>query len=560
MRRGFNMVEVLIALVLVGIISISMVSFVNDHHQRYRLAVAKADLTRIAESIQLAEERSRQRVTQLSEPAGGVTSMLAPYLLEIPAADPWGNRFSIDPVGKRRFLPGVVGDPYAVDVGLGRLISAGPDGEINTPIGQDPPDQENDIVVDFRRKPWITYSAGKQIGLATADGATRQAIPPVVAPAVAPNYVNIAISPDASWYAAIRNASELVVGPIDETSTAVKSVIPRPGGKQPELAALDVNADTFPLFYPNGNSLLFISNKDLYRYDIRLDRVVPLTTNGFFGAEDSASGQRTMWANARGSVYSFNAGAGGQYTLCISTDGKLAFSHPSDTATGIYLVSASGNDVKLVKQSIINNGLLPVSWISTDTLVYMTNPSVGVDKFFFKIRMDGRDTGIALHPKAIPTGISLPVPSPDGSLISFFSTDSQGALLRTDGSGFVKQTADKLFDPFSYAAGINSLVVPAWSRDSQTVFFVGRDGTLVRLKVSSPTTVSTIAENETGSSGLQPQALELNTDETLCGVVSSNPAGLFIVPLLGPPGARTEIRTPPLVPGEMPAVRWMDRQ
>ena len=97
---------------------------------------------------------------------------------------------------------------------------AGPDGEINTPIGQDPPDHENDIVVDFRRKPWITYSAGNQLGLATADGATRQAIPPVVAPAVAPNYVNIVVSPDASWYAAIRNNSELVVGPIDETSNS----------------------------------------------------------------------------------------------------------------------------------------------------------------------------------------------------------------------------------------------------------------------------------------------------------------------------------------------------
>ena len=556
------MVEVLIALVLVGIISITMVSFVNDHHQRYRLAVAKADLTRIAESIQLAEERTGKRVTTLSEPSGGITSMLAPYLLEIPATDPWGNRFALD-ASKKRYIPGVVGDPYAVDVGLGRLISAGPDGEINTPIGQDPPDTENDLVVDFRRKPWITYAAGKQLAIATADGATRQAIPAVVAPAVAPNYANIAISPDASWYAAIKDNNALVVGPVDETSTAVKAVIPRPTGKQPELAALDVNGDTFPIFYPNGSSLLFISKKDLYRYDIGLDRVVPLTTDGFFGAADAASGSRTMWSNLRGSTYTFNAGSGGTYTITISTDGKIAFSHPGETGSGLYLVSASGNDAKMVKASVVSNGLLPVAWISTDTLIYMTNPSVGTDKYFYKIRMDGRDVGIALHSKPIPTGISLPVASPDGNLISFFSTDSQGALLRTDGSGFVKQTSDGLFDPFSYAAGFNSNVVPVWSRDSSTVYFVGRDGTLVRLPVptkDSPSqTVSTIA-NATGSAGLQPQAVELNTDETLCGLVSSNPAGLYIVPLLGPPGARTEIRTPPLAPGEVPCVRWMDHQ
>lgn len=555
------MVEVLIALVLVGIISISMVSFVNDHHQRYRLAVARADLSRIAESIQLAEERSRKRVTMLSEPSGGITSMLAPYLLEVPSADPWGNRFIKDPTPKsRRYIPDPGGDPYAVDVGLGRLISAGPDGEINTPIGQDPPDNENDLVVDFRRRPWITYTAGNKIGLATADGATQESIPTTTTP---PNHANLAISPDGSWYAAIKDGASLVVGPIDETSRALKRVVPRPAGKQPELT-LEVNLDTFPIFYPNGSSLLFISKKDLYRYDIGLDRVVPLTTGGFFGTADAASGSRTMWSNVRGSTYSFNAGSGGTYVITISTDGKLAFSHPGESASGIYLVSASGQDVKMVKASVISNGLLPVAWISTDTLIYMTNPSTGTDKYFYKIRMDGRDEGIALHGKAIPTGISLPVPSQDGTLISFFSSDSQGALLRTDGSGFVKQTSDNLFDPFSYAAGVNTAVVPVWSRDSKTLYFVGRDGAVVRLRVPLvppfSMVVETMPDNPAGCSGLQPQTLELNIDETLFALVSSSPPGLYIVPLLGPDGARTEMRTGTLMPGEAPVVRWLDRQ
>ena len=55
---------------------------------------------------------------------------------------------------------------------------------------------------------------------------------------------------------------------------------------------------------PDG-SLLFISGKDLFRYDIALDRVIPLTTASFFGAADTASGSRFMTSWARGSAHKY---------------------------------------------------------------------------------------------------------------------------------------------------------------------------------------------------------------------------------------------------------------
>lgn len=566
-RAGFNMVEVLVALVLVGIVTITMVSFVNDHHQRYRVAVARSDLTRLAEAMQLAEQRSGKRIERLSEPSGGITSGLAPYILDLPATDPWGNRFEQEEANKRRFALSLDrGDPYAVDVGMGRIICAGPDGEISTPVGQDPPDHDNDMVVDFRRRPWIVFSVAGALTLATADGATKAPVPPVTAGTPRPTLVNVALSPEGSWFAAIKDGSTLVVGPVDETSGALRTVIPRPtdptkGRVQPEITVA-VSGDTFPLFYPSGGSILFVAGRDLYRYDIGMDLVLPLTTGGSFGGADQASATRSMSATPRGSFYSF--GASGTYAMAISVDGKLAFNRPGDTASGIYLVSASGGDAKMLKEAKVANGLLPVSWIGPDNLLYMTNPSTGSEKFFYKIRMDGRDEGIALHGKAISTGISAPTPSTDGTALVFFSTDTEGAVVRTDGSGFLEENPDHVFRPFSYSSGINTSIAPLWTRDSKLVYFAARDGSILQLNTKKGTTGYYVCEplraNPQGGSGLKPLTVELNADETLFALVSSSPPGMFVVPLLGPNGARTELKTPAPSAGETPALRWMDRQ
>lgn len=566
-RAGFNMVEVLVALVLVGIVTITMVSFMNDHHQRYRVAVARSDLTRLAEAMQLAEQRSGKRIETLSEPSGGITSGLAPYILDLPATDPWGNRFKQDQDNKKRFVLSLdSGDPYAVDMGMGRIISAGPDGEISTPVGQDPPDNDNDMVVDFRRRPWIVFAVAGALTLATADGATKAPVPPVAAGAQRPTLANVALSPEGSWFAAIKDGNTLVVRPVDETSGSLRNVIPRAtdpakGRVQNEITVA-VSGDTFPLFYPNGRSLLFVAGRDLYRYDIGMDLVVPLTTGGAFGGTDQQSATRTMSATPRGCFYTFAAG-GGTYAIAISVDGKLAFNRPGDTASGIYLVSASGGDAKLLKAATVPNGLLPVSWIGPDNLIFMTNPTTGSEKFFYKIRMDGRDEGIALHGKAIPTGISAPTPSTDGTALVFFSSDTEGAVLRTDGSGFIEETSDHLFRPFSYSSGINTSIEPLWTRDSKVVYFAARDGSILQLNTRKGTNyyvVEPLKLNPQGGSGLKPLAMELNNDETLFAIVSSTPPGMFVVPLLGPPGARTELKTPAPSAGETPAVRWLDHQ
>ncbi|MBI4859768.1 MAG: prepilin-type N-terminal cleavage/methylation domain-containing protein, partial [Candidatus Riflebacteria bacterium] len=550
-RLGFNMVEVLVALVIVSIIVTTMVSFINDYHQRYRVAKARADLVRIAEAVQIAEEKSGDRIRRLSEPSGAVTSILAPFLMDLSLTDPWGNRFSEDPVSKT-FVKSATGDPYVVDIGLGRLLSAGPDGIVNTKLGQDPPDTENDLLVDYRRRPWVAYTVQGRISMSTADGANR-------CPVTSEPLTNIALAPNGSLFAAIKGGNTLMVGSIDESNAAMRQVVPRPGFTG------SVSGDTFSLFYPNSGSILFISGNDLHRYDYGLDRILPLTTGGFFGGSDSSSGDRFQYGNGKVAIYSFQDSNQVAHSLAISPDGKLAFSKGGDAGGGIYVVSASGGDLKMLKRATINNEFLPVTWLGTDSLIYMTNPATASDKFFSRMNQDGSQD-IKLHRAAVTGGISLPTPSADGAYIAFFMSENEGAVLRTDGAGFLEEFPDNnMVKPFSYGPGINSTVAPLWTRDSRLMYFVARDGTLLQLGVDKIKTGAnfnspqTLVGNPSGSSGLTPVSMDLNNDETLFGVVSMRPPGLYIIPVLGPDGARTVAHQTALSVGEVPPVQWLDK-
>lgn len=559
-RLGLNMVEVLVALVIVGIITTTMFAFVNDYHQRYRLIAARADLNRIAEAIQLAEQRTGQRVLSLSSPRGGISTLLAPHLMDLRDADPWGNRFIRDSV-KKTFVASATGDPYVIDVGLGRILSAGPDGILNTKVGQDPPDTENDILIDYKRRPWVAYSIQGRIYLATADGAAKKSVKADV-------YANVAISPDGNYFAGVKSGNSLVVGTVDEANAALKVVVPRSGFTG------TVNQDTFPVFYPNSGSILFLSNLDLYRYDVALDLIVPLTLNKTFGGSDSSGNVRSILGNGRATVYSFTDSSQTAYALTISLDGKVAFSKPGTGSGGLFLVSAAGGDMKMIKKSDVSNKYLPVTWIGTDTLIYVTNPAVDSQRFFYRMNQDGGQD-IVLHRKAITAGISLPTPSGDSAFILFFTSDSTGAVLRTDGSGFLsnnKQTnyrsneLDDGYTMFSWSQGLNTSIGPAWTKDSKLVHFLAKDGAILQLSLD-PTHATrrffqpqSLENNATGGDGLRPAVFELNNDETLFAVVSSAPAGLFIVPVLGPDGARTHAHALALAAGEVPIVRWLDRQ
>jgi len=544
------MVEVLIALLIVGIVTITMVSFINDPDQRYRVPMARGDLARIAQAIQLAEQQRQQRVTHLSEPSGAVTSMLAPYLMDLPRQDPWGNRFAATDSTGRTFISSASGDPYVVDIGMGRIICAGPDGVINTQIGQGPADNENDIVYEYRRQPFVSCTMKNLIHLLSADGASNQMV--TTSP-----ILNLTFSAAGNYFAGVQN-NTLVVGSMDDTNAALQLV----GAAQGFSGSVSV--DTFPVFYPNGGSVLFISGNDLQRYDIGTRTVTHLTTGGFLGAGDSQSGSRLRYSNGKISIYNFLDSNQIVHSLTISPDGKLAFSAASEGTSGIYLVSASGGDLKMVKQSPTPNQYVPVTWLGTDVLVYMTNPVSATPKYFFRMNQDGSQD-LALHQKAIQSGISLPLPSNDGALISLFTSETEGAVLNTDGSGFVEElgNGDHTFRPFAFSAGINTNVTPIWSKNSQILYFVANDGSLLQLGVNKNKSgyyvAQTLLYNGTGARGLKPVAIDLNADESLFAVVSSSPGGVFMIPTLGPDGARTQILGGTVQTGESSLARWLDR-
>jgi hypothetical protein len=98
------------------------------------------------------------------------------------------------------------------------------------------------------------------------------------------------------------------------------------------------------------------------------------------------------------------------------------------------------------------------------------------------------------------------------------------------------------------------------------MYFVARDGTILQMavdRISAGTKFyvpQALEANASGGTGLRPAGIDLNADETLFGVVSEVPPGLYIIPVLGPDGARTTAQTGPLAAGETPPIRWLDRQ
>ena len=154
------MIEILIALLIVGIITVTLMSFINDYTERYRITVAQTDLNRIAQAIQLSERSFEERVRTISEPGGSISTQLAAFLVEVPTEDPWGHRFKKDGL---EILVVDRGDPegqaYVVDEGVGRIMCAGPDAKFSTRLGQDPPDLNRDLIVNYRLQPWIAYSS-----------------------------------------------------------------------------------------------------------------------------------------------------------------------------------------------------------------------------------------------------------------------------------------------------------------------------------------------------------------------------------------------------------------
>lgn len=564
MRRnaGYNMVEILIALLIVGIITITLMTFVNDYTQRYRLTQAKADLQRIAQAIQLAENASGGIVRDVSEPGGAPTTMIAPYIVEVPFADPWNNRF-VKQEGSivAATRSDLRGQAYIVDEGLGRLMCAGPDGVFSTPLGRDAPDNDADIVVDYRLNPSMAYVVQGDLFISTANGATREKI-------TTSTFSNVRLSPDGAFFVGIGPGTErsMWLGSVDEQQDSMRQIVPRPGF----TGAVDTS--TYPIWFPRGGGILFVSSNDIHRYDPGLDRIFSLTKGGAFDGGDVAGQSRFVYNDGKVSLYQFTSSKGTLNGVAIAPDGRVAYnSRKGGSASGIYVVSSSGGDARMLLRGQ-ESAWLPVTWLGTDVLVYMTDPAASQDKIFYRVRQDGTQN-LPLHNKPLRGSIYSATPSQDGSMISFFISDTAGGVIKTDGSGFTRENPqNRELLPWSESNTLIKDLPPIWRKDSRSFFYgtlndAGSGEVRVMIIEKNQTQSASVQQaagegyvsvSHDGFSGFKPAAMTLNRSETFLAAISASPPGIFIVPVLGPAGAFTRADALGLRAGETPVIAWLE--
>lgn len=612
---GYSLVEALVTLSILSFIAVTAVNFVQDIETRQKLAQAQADLAAISDAVQLAEQDlTRGGVATTStvpllnlKPPSVLAGLLERRLLTLPDSDPWGHQYYevhegnntrfalVTPSTPASVLQSSPPTPYIIDEGLGRVISPGPDGVCNTRIGQDPPDRDNDLIVDFRKKPFVFFNVGEKIYVNSADGSTHGPADP--AGIKLTEGKNARVSPDGTRFFWITN-NTLKVGDlawIQETQTAQPE--PRlntrtiaPSGETPLLSSsgvvlqdannLSISESTFPVWTPDGRGIIFISGKDLYRYDLNRQvtvsgervsgAVIELTRGDFLNVEDSASAQgRYIINNSWQTVYQSSSS---EVHLAVSEDGKIAFFRKETSVddafrSGLYLVLGDGTGLRALRvqqsQSSRPPGI-PVGWVDSNTVLYRED--AGGEKGLKRIGQDGTlDIPLFNPTTGNVVDILAPSISMDRRFVAFFGSGSLGYVSRTDGIGLLEGTFE--------GTGINTELPARWlSRKASSgnhVFFVSsQDGARKLGQVEIDTKNGeklggfTSLDGDRGDvfSGAKVLAYDLSEDETLLAVMAEGVGGgLRVLPLTG---ARTEGT---LLPNTTPSpavpsyVRWLDR-
>ncbi len=614
---GYNLVEVLVTLTIVSIITITLVSFVNDIDTRQKVTIAKADINRISMAAHLAEAEM-DRVTTAPASSLGILNLtptsrlawsLSRRLLDLPDTDPWGNQFvgEVSDNSTISYLRVTSGldlsqyttyppSPYIIDEGLGRVISAGPDGTVDTRIGQDPADAENDLVIEYRHKPWLFYNVGGKMYVNSADGGANLASGTVGI--YLGDGVNAQVSPDGLRYAAIRD-TQLVIGtlawalqtdgaaPTPRTNEVI--VAPRNralthtvNGWIENTAAVTVNSSVFPLWMPDSSGILFVlGSGELYRYDPARGattgpargELIRLTAQRRVNVQGATQNERVLLTTRRSASYMDKDLA---TWLTVSADGKVAFRADDNT---IWAILGDGTARRRIKSGGVFN---PVAWLDNNNLAYWDEN----DKRIWRIAQDGT-IDIPLHDSSVRiTDVVNPVLSPAGKYLAFLEDSSKGYLLKTDGTGFVTKelgTKDKFFRASDFAfkppivwrrksdcAGNLLFYIPKTSKTppisnqafSRKDTFVGNPVAVndpENCDPSGSTPFSTRSNQAKLLEGLTTLYFALSPDQKLLAVLSSTDSdkrdgdgtegGVFIVPLPGSSNAVTQLDLP-TVPDE----------
>lgn len=612
---GYNLVEVLVTLTIVSIITITLVSFVNDLDMRHKVAVARADINRIAEAAHLAEAEM-SRVTTLPGQSlellnltttSKLAWLLGSKLLELPSEDPWGNRFIrveqansvVAYVRATEATDVSTGTPYIVDEGLGRVVCAGPDGIVDTHIGQDPADSEADLIVEYRHKPWLFYNVGGKLFINSADGSANptsvQGIE--VRSPDATRYTNAQVAPDGLRYAAVKNGNTLVIGTltwatetggVNPTSRADEVILaPRNHSLSFELTGWtsgvvpSVDEGTFPLWLPDSSGVVFLAGGDLYRYSQSRGKQsgpdrgeVLLLARGTQLSDDASAGSSSRILNSTRRFATY-LNPDKSLFLAVAADGKVAYR----TGTGgIRVVLGDGTARRELKPL---GDLAPIAWPNSNYLIYWNR----ANKTLYRIAQDGSADGpLVVDPtqKIEVTAMYNASLSPEGTYLAFLVSPSKGYILRSDGNGpVIGPGPNDLFfgglgggmqyaPPFRWRQALDCasyrvlyLSSSNLAHPIQNLRFDLHDhypfSNAVGIndpegcELSAGSLVSFQSTQEKLLDGLGVQAYDLSRDEKLLAIVSDKDArlrpgsgsgGLYIVPVTGRSQASTRIALP----------------
>ena len=437
-RPGFNLVEILITLTLLAIVTSVVINFVRDYQSRVKIVRTRNDLTRLAQMSMLAESRSGELITTLSTFGTEPSTLLDPYILALPAEDPWGNRYVLDPLTGEVERREDEGFAYVVDQAYGRIISPGPDGVCNTRVGAGPSALGHDIVVDYRKQQWLLYAFQDEVWICRTDGSNKVrflAAPSGAAPWTgSEKLANVTISPNGTRITGLiqmpTSEWRLFAANVDQINPDAKVVMDRSF----------MNADSFPVWFPNSRHVLMIHGGKLYLVDTMrpgwsLSSGSALYSEQVFPDPCDLSNSiiRSLVLTERVTSYMVN----GMAYVTMSVDGKIAFAKLQGTRQGIYVCLADGTGLKRIVAESAGISYYPLLWITPQELCYLSSTNQ-----FKRVNQDG-NFNFGLHPDADtigghPSGIA---PSPNGDLLSF-KLDSSGIfVLSMDGSGFYKASS-----------------------------------------------------------------------------------------------------------------------
>jgi type II secretory pathway pseudopilin PulG len=447
-RAAFNLVELLITLSIVALLTTVIFNAVNDYRDKLRTVIVKNDLITLAQMCKYVESIERTLVSSVSTGATELTSDLNNYIIKIPAEDPWGYQYYIDPVDSTVHTTNNGGMAYIVDKGLGRIISPGPDGVCDTRIGYGQSDTDRDIVVEYRQSQWLIFNLQKKIYLSKGDGSFD------------PIFIyagdKLRVSPDRQKFVCVDAANVLTWGLIDQN----------PNVKQ--LMHLGTGLDTtfnnngslyFPFWAPDSVHILYtkyvpaFTACDIYSLNtatsetIRLtrDAPIPYDTAYFNGGINYKSsifndGRCSSYQNIDATVAKHDV------AITVSLDGKVAFYNKNKASLDMVLLNGTGYRTVCVDTTILDpdnrKRFRPLFWLDTETIIYLDKNH----DYIYRVRQDGTYR-IPLYAK-MQNGVDLTTAdsfsafslSPDRRFIGF-SVDKAGVpyyrILRTDGAGCV---------------------------------------------------------------------------------------------------------------------------